>query len=70
MSNIDSVIDLTSSPANVQAQPAASPKLHKTSTLTGKSFVITGIWLTMSSEQAKELCRANGGYADLYIYMK
>ncbi|KAF7966550.1 hypothetical protein HWV62_37898 [Athelia sp. TMB] len=63
MSDTDSVIDLTSSPTPSRKgnKDEIPTKLPKSNTLCGKSFVITGTWLTMSSEQAKELCKANGG---------
>ncbi|EPQ52481.1 hypothetical protein GLOTRDRAFT_111972 [Gloeophyllum trabeum ATCC 11539] len=58
MSKTTSVIDLTvDSPA---ASPSR-PKLPCSTKFAGKSFYITGTWVTMTADHARELCRANGG---------
>ncbi|KAL4252263.1 hypothetical protein ABKN59_002582 [Abortiporus biennis] len=74
MSDTDYVIDLTSSPqlhtvsisrrSDMESPKACSsrvPNLPKSHVLDGKTFMIMGKWMTISSEQAKELCKANGG---------
>ncbi|KAH9830476.1 uncharacterized protein C8Q71DRAFT_367662 [Rhodofomes roseus] len=55
MSGRDSVIDISSSPEPPAWRPPASQNLS------GKSFHFGGIWATMSTDHARELCRANGG---------
>ncbi|KDQ14732.1 hypothetical protein BOTBODRAFT_65980 [Botryobasidium botryosum FD-172 SS1] len=62
------VIDLTSSPPPSKAPDMTNAASHSknalpTSTIfSGKAFVFTGTWLTMSVESARDLCKINGGH--------
>ncbi|KAH9926409.1 uncharacterized protein B0H18DRAFT_1005958 [Fomitopsis serialis] len=57
MGDADSVIELSSSPE----PPALAWRPPTSKNLSGRSFHFGGVWAAMSMDQAKELCRANGG---------
>ncbi|KAH8118253.1 hypothetical protein DFH11DRAFT_1573234 [Phellopilus nigrolimitatus] len=43
------------------ASSSGAPKLPRSRILAGKTFAFRGTWLTMTADQAEELCRVNAG---------